>query len=324
MIQLFMAAALFALAAARVPALRRNGSDTVFMAGLFAGLSSLLLSPMVYYAVDPFIGGVNISKLLLNSFMIVGLWYLRTAVINAVSPEKDSRPDWLRRLPLTVSLLVQALFFALAGFAPTTTLWAKEDHNPLFAVLFALVMLFFIAWSSAQITWTCFRYVPQMRRSFRVGFSMVGLGTFISVLVMADMSFFSLNDVFRWVDQRHPLADLPFHAIEMVVVVLVGVGLTIPPVAGNMARRRAAARLDRTIEKVDLIRGRALADHPTERMLKIDEDATAQERLHRMIVEVWDAELAAATSGSPDSLLSREDRDYMLLVERDFDLGRTR
>lgn len=324
MIQLFMAAALFALAAARVPALRRNGSDTVFMAGLFAGLSSLLLSPMVYYAVDPFIGGVNISKLLLNSFMIVGLWYLRTAVINAVSPEKDTRPDWLRRLPLTVSLLVQALFFALSGFAPTTTTWAKEDHNPLFAVLFSLVMLFFIAWSSAQITWTCFRYVPRMRRSFRVGFSMVGLGTLISVLVMVDMTYFSLNDVLRWVDQRHPLATLPFHAIEMVVVVLVGVGLTIPPVAGNIARRRASARLDRTIEKVDLIRGRALAERPTDRMLKIDEDATAQERLHRMIVEIWDAELAAAIEGAPASLLSREDRDYMLLVERDFDLGRTR
>lgn len=324
MIQLFMAAALFALAAARVPALRRNGSDTVFFAGLFAGLSSLLLSPMVYYAVDPLIGGINIAKLLLNSFMIVGLWYLRTAVINAVAPEKDTRPDWVRRLPLTISLLVQALFFALSGFAPTTTLWAKEDHNPVFAILFSLVMLFFIAWSSAQITWTCFRYVPKMRRSFRIGFSMVGLGTFISVLVMADMTYFSLNDVLQWVDRGHPLANLPFHAIEMVVVVLVGVGLTIPPVAGNITRRRAAARLDRTIEKVDLIRGRALADRPTDRMLKIDEDATAQERLHRMIVEVWDAELAAATSGATESLLSREDRDYMLLVERDFDLGRTR
>jgi hypothetical protein len=40
-----------------------------------------------------------------------------------------------------------------------------------------------------------------------------------------------------------------------------------------------------------------------------------------MIVEIWDAELAAGTEGS---VLTREDRDYMLLVESDFDLGRTR
>ncbi|MEO3931379.1 hypothetical protein WMO79_01005 [Micrococcaceae bacterium Sec7.4] len=324
MIQLFMAAALFLLAAARLPARRRNGKDTVFLAGIFAGASSLLLSPMVYFAVDPLIGGVNVAKLALNSFMIVGLWYLRAAVLAAVSPHTDRRPDWLRTLPLTVSLTLQALFFVLAGFAPTEIIWGKEDHNPVFAVLFSLVMLFFIAWSSGQITWTCFRYVPRMRKSFRIGFSMVGLGTLLSVFVISVMIFFSINDVTSWVPRDSPLANLPFHELEMIVVVLVGVGLTIPPVAGHIDRRRAPARLTRTIEKVQQIRGRVLAEHPTDRMLKVNEDATPQERLHRMIVEIWDAELAAATMGSRVSALNREDRDYMLLVESDFDLGRTR
>lgn len=312
-----MAAALFALAAARVPALRRNGKDTVFLAGLFAGLSSLLLSPMVYFAVDPFIGGVNFSKVLLNSFMIVGLWHLRTAVLNAVSPDRPQRRNWIRRLPLTLSLAIQTLFFMLAGFAPTEIVWGKDDHNPVFAILFSLVMLFFIAWSSAQITWTCFRYVPSMRRSFKVGFSMVGLGTFISVLVMADMIYFSLNDVLRWAPQDSWLNRAPFHVIEMIVVVLVGIGLTIPPVAGAIDRRRAAARLALTIEKVEQIRDRALADQATDRMLKTDDEAPQLERLHRMVVEIWDAELAA----SGKSGVTAADRSYLLRVERDFNLA---
>lgn len=317
MIQLFMAAALFALAAARVPALRRNGKDTVFLAGLFAGLSSLLLSPFVYFAVDPLIGGVNVSKLLLNSFMMVGLWHLRTAVLDAVSPDRPRRADWIRRLPLTLSLLIQAVLFVLSGFAPTEIIWGNQDHNPVFAILFSQVMLFFIAWSSAQITWTCFRYVPSMRRSFKVGFSMVGLGTFISVLVMADMICFSLNTAGGWLAHDHFLATLPFHLIEMIVVVLVGVGLTIPPVAGAIDRRRAAARLALTIEKVEQIRDRALADQASDRMLKTDDEAPQLERLHRMVVEIWDAELAA----SGKSGVTAADRSYLLRVERDFNLA---
>lgn len=321
MIQLFMAGALFLLAAARIPALRRNGRDTVFMAGVFAGASSLLLSPGVYLAVDPLIGGVNVAKLLINTFMVLGLWHLRTAVLHAVSPDADSRPDWLRRLPLALALVLQAAFFVFAGLAPTETIWGVEDHDPVFAVLFVLVLTVFIGWSCGQISWACFRYVPRMRRSFRVGFSMVGLGTFLAVPVIAVMGFFSLANVLPWVDNSSWLAHLPFPQIEMIVVLLVGVGLTIPPVAGNVDRRRASTRLMRTIEKVEQIRSRALHGTNMDRVLKINEDATPQERLHRMIVEIWDAELAAGTEGS---VLTREDRDYMLLVESDFDLGRTR
>jgi hypothetical protein len=55
------------------------------------------------------------------------------------------------------------------------------------------------------------------------------------------------------------------------------------------------------------------------RILKADAGAEPHERLHRMIVEIWDAELAAAGR----SALNDEDRAYVLLVESDFGLERT-
>jgi hypothetical protein len=321
MTQLFMACALFALAAARVPARRRNGQDTVFMAALFAGASSLLMSPMVYETVDAVLGGINVTKLVLNSLMIVGLWYLRTAVLQAVSPETCSRPAWLRRLPLIGALVLQALFFVLTGPTVTTTQWGAHYEDRLPGVLFSMTSIVFIAWTCGEIAWTCFRYVPRMRRSFRVGFTMVGAGAVISCLVMLKMAQEALA---AFVPALRVFGDGDnFAAFEMVAVVLVGVGLTIPALAGRAERRQAAARLERTVAKVSVIRDKALQGADMDRVLEINEDATPQERLHRMIVEIWDAELAADKAGSGKSVLTREDRDYVLLVESDFGLSRT-
>jgi hypothetical protein len=61
MIQLLMAAVLFVLAAARIPAVVRNGRDTVFLAALFAAIGSVLMSPAVYATVDAHIGGMNVA-----------------------------------------------------------------------------------------------------------------------------------------------------------------------------------------------------------------------------------------------------------------------
>lgn len=317
MTQLFMACALFALAAARVPALRRKGEDAVFMAGVFAGASSLLMVPAVYESVDAALGGINITKLALNSLMMVGLWYLRTAVLNAVSPESCSRPRWLRNLPLIAALVLQAVFFVLTGPTVTTTQWGAHYEDRLPGVLFSMTSIVFIAWTCGEIAWTCFRYVPRMSRSFKVGFTMVGAGAVISCLVMLKMAQEALA---AFVPALRVFGDGDhFAPFEMIAVVLVGVGLTIPALAGRSERRQAAARLDRTITKVEAIRNKALASADMNRFLQADTEAAPHERLHRMIVEIWDAELAAGAN----SALTDEDRTYVLLVESDFGLKRT-
>ena len=73
MMQFLMAAALFLLAGARIPALLRSRSDLVFTCAVYGGVGSLLMSPVVYVPVDTALGGMNLVKLVLNSLMIVSL-----------------------------------------------------------------------------------------------------------------------------------------------------------------------------------------------------------------------------------------------------------
>jgi hypothetical protein len=324
MIQVFTACTLLILAAARLPARRRNGKDTVFVAALFAAASSLLLEPDIYRAVDAALGGINIAKLAANSFMMVALWYLRAGVLAAVRPGTDNRPSWRLELPLVGALLLKVIFFVMTG--PTTTMststaWGHDYEDRLPAVLFSMTFLIFMAWVCAEIAWNCFRYVPRMRRSFKIGFPMVGAGATISCLLMLKMAQEALVS---FVPALRIFGDGSYMApFEMAAASLVGVGLTITALAGRAHRRQAAARLERTVEKVAAIRDRALHNADMDRVLQINADATPQERLHRMIVEIWDAELAAHKAASGASALTREDRDYMLLVESDFDLSRT-
>jgi hypothetical protein len=314
MMQFIMAGALFLLGVARIPAIRRNGRDPVFMAAIFAGASSLLGSPNVYLAVDALLGGFNLVRLAVNTLMVIGLWYLRSAVVNAVSPDADRGRGWVRFAPLTVTLTLQAAFFFLAGPLPSTVSWGAYHRLP-FAAPFSLTMIAFIAWSCGEIAWACLRFVPRMRQSFRIGFSMVGLGCVISVATMVLMALGIIAAAFQ-LQSIYWAAALPFHWLELFAIVLVGVGLTIPAVAGRTARKRAALRLDRTLAKIGAIREKALKNADMDRILRADQGALPHERLHRMIVEIWDAELAAGGR----SALTDEDRAYVLLVESEFGL----
>lgn len=315
MMHLLMAGALYILAAARIPALRRNGHDTVFMAAVFAGTSGLLGNVPVYFFVDGLLGGINLGKLAMNSFMIVGLWYLRTAVVHAVSPDAGARSAWGRRLPLIITLALQTLFFVLTGPTASTNTWGTDYHHLLPAALFSMMMIAFIAWSCGEIAWACLTFVPRMRQSFQLGFIMVGLGSIISVIVMAALAADALSSAFPALSAISG-SNIPFHLLEMLAIVLVGVGLTIPAIAGRASRRKTEISRLITIAKVKPIRTRVLQSSNMERILQPDEAASSDELLHRMLVEIWDAELAA---GAGNSALTAEERSYLLSVESSLD-----
>jgi hypothetical protein len=314
MIQLLMAAVLFVLAAARIPAVVRNGRDTVFLAALFAAIGSVLMSPAVYTTVDAGIGGMNIAKLALHSAFIIGLWYLRCAVLEAIMPA-DTRRSLVRSLPLISTLILQLLFFVLTGPTVTTDSWGNY-HVRLPAALFSTVLIVFIGWVCSGVAGACFRYIPQMRRSFKVGFTMVGIGCVVGLLVMVRFTIGLLSAPVPALEA----VPVPSHAaigvMEMLAAILVGTGLTIPAMAGRTGRKRRARWEADTLAGVEPIRERVLQHAGAERLLESDPAAPARDRLHRMIVEVWDVELA-----SGGTLTARE-RTFLLAAEKQLDLNR--
>jgi hypothetical protein len=254
---------------------------------------------------------MNLVKLVLNSLMIISLWYLRLAAYAAIAPEAGGRRSWwTRTLPLTLTLTLQTAFFLLTGPTITTPAWGiYEDRFP--ALLFSLMLTLFICSMSAEIAVICFRYVPRMSRAFRVGFSMLGAGCIMGFLVMAEMCI-SLLARHLTVLSVLVRPDFPYHQLELVATVLAGAGLTIPAVAGRAARRNLHRWNIETLARIESIWAKALRSTSLDRTLEADPQAPVQDRLHRMIVEIWDADLAADTSAT---FLTAEERSYLLSVE---------
>jgi hypothetical protein len=319
MMQLSMAAALYLLALARVPALLKSGRDRVFMAALLTGTAALLTSPAVYPAVDQALGGQNVAKLAQHTSMMIGMWFIRGGILNGVAPVRERRPQRFRMVPLYAALVLQAVFF-LATDAGVTTMDFQGTYNKtLPGALFYSMVMIFTGWMCAEIAVVLRRIVPEMRGPFKLGFLLVGMGAFLGTISSAAM----VLDVLATAVPA--LAAFSFHetplqqVLDLVPTVLVGLGLTIPAVAGQLERTRTRRWEKNTLLRVAPIRDRALARTGTERTLRSDPRTTVTEQLHRMIVQIWDAELAVGDG----SALTAEDRAYLLTVERKLDLGRS-
>jgi hypothetical protein len=314
MIQIVMAAVLFFLAAARIPAVVRKGRDPVFLAAVFAGIASILMSPAVYAMLDGRLGGTNVVKLVLNSSMIVGLWYLRCAVLEAIMPG-DTRRALIRTLPLALTLALQTVFFVLTGPTTTTDSWGLY-HERLPAALFSTMLIMFVGWVCAGVAAACFRYIPRMRRSFKAGFTMVGAGCILGLFVSIKFTIGLLSVPVPALLAVPVPSDNFIRLLEMITIILVGAGLTVPAMAGRIVRKRQVRWEADTLAGVEPIRARVLQNVGPERVLENDPAAPVRERLHRMIVEVWDAELASGGTLTPG------ERTFLLAAEEQLDLNR--
>ena len=314
MIQLLAAAVLFVLAGARIPAMMRNRRDTVFLSALFAGAGSVLMSPYVYAAVDHRIGGINLAKLALHSSMIFSLWYLRCAVLEAIAPA-GTRRALVRSLPLTLTLASQLIFFILTGPTTTTDSWGLY-HDRLPAALFSAVLIVFMGWVCSGVGVACFRYVPRMRRSFKAAFTMVGAASVLGLFVTIKFTIGLLSVPIPALLAVPVPSDAVIRVVEMLTLILGGAGLTVPAVAGHTRLKRQARWAADTLAGVEPIRERVLQHAGADRLLESDPAAPARERLHRMIVEVWDAELASGGT------LTAQERTFLLAAEEQLDLNR--
>ncbi|MET4143792.1 hypothetical protein [Arthrobacter sp. UYCo732] len=315
MIQLLMAAALAILAAARLPVLIRNRQDTVFGAAVLAGCSALLTNTTAYSFVDLLLGGINLARLLMQMLMVLGLWALRKAVLDAVAPTRRRRA-LVRGIPLFLALGLQTTFFLLLGPTTTTTTWGDDHEGSVIGALFSVVGIAFISWVCGEIAVVCFKVIPGMRGVFRPGFTMVAVGCAIGSITMASMTAGVISAAYPPLAAFNWKSPDGYRALELLSIALVGIGLTLTAVTGHRRRVRIARWEREAFASVEPIREDALRKAGLQRTLESDSTAPLQDRLHRMIVEIWDADLAFGER----SLLTAEQRAYLLQVEQKLEL----
>lgn len=316
MIQLMMAAALAVLAAARLPVLVRKGRDTVFVAAVLAGGAALLTNPGVYTATDKALGGFNLARIIMQSLMVLGLWYLRKALLHAVAPEAG-RGSMLRRLPVIVTLALLVVFFIAIGPSPTTTTWGDDHERTVPGALFSFSGIAFISWICGEIAVVCWRHLPGMRGVFRPGFAMVAAGCTIGSLTMGYMAVDVVSHAMPILPVHYADDLTAFRILELISISLVGIGLTLTAVTGQRRRQQIARWEREALTRVEPIRERALKTAGLDRTLESDVDAPIQDRLHRLLVEIWDAQLKA---GADTPVITQDERAYLLSVEEKLDL----
>lgn len=310
------AAALYLLALARIPAVLRFGKDTVFFAAMLAGTAALLTTPAVYIFVDSLVGGRNVAKLIQHTLMVAGLWQLRVGLLHAIAPDIKRQRSKYRALPLYLTLILQTFFFFAAEVRATTAnFWDAYNASPAGA-LFSATVLVFVGIVCGELALACRRFVPRMHGPFKIGFTMVGIGSALgslsAVFMILDVLASAVPAMAAWNFHSTPV----YLIMQLVPTALIGQGLTIPAVAGR-AKRKHTERWEReTLARVQPIRERALQAAGLDRTLEPDSSAPAQDRLHRLVVEIWDAELAMGGA----SALTAEERAYLLTVEHRLDL----
>lgn len=306
-----MAAVLYLLGAARIHVVLNNKRDRVFNAAALAGTGALLTNPQVYVFADGLLGGENWARWAMHALMAFGLWQLRCAITEAVAQDNGQR-DRFGAAPMYITVVLQTLFFLMIVKKPTTTNFVDTFNTQPSGAAFYSMVIVFIGWVCAEIASACFRFVPKMHGVFKVAFSMVFVGSSLGIAAAAVMLCDALSHVIT------ALAPINFHTTPLYVVIqlipigLCGIGLTLPVLAGRVQKARNARWETETHAVVADLRNRVLSKVGSERTLGTHANTGTKDSLHRMVVEIWDAELASAD----DPALDSKERTYLLDVER--------
>jgi hypothetical protein len=140
---------------------------------------------------------------------------------------------------------------------------------------------------------TCFRFRGEMARPyFRVAFVLIGLGCALAVVMVLAVLGMNILHLLGELDAMTRLSYV-YDAALVGAMVLLCVGLALPPVARRLERRSDARAAAVLVERLSGVWDR-LTSERSEIRLDLPPTATGRHdapkrRLHRMLVEIQDA-----------------------------------
>jgi heme/copper-type cytochrome/quinol oxidase subunit 2 len=294
MIQEIAAAVIWCLALCLLPDLKRRKDKSILAAALTIATALTLNVDSIYIAGDHVLGNRNLLDLIANIFMVVGIYFLSCAILRAA--DVSETVDIHGRAGLTVlGIVVVALIvsFSLVDAPRTSTAFMRDFGSQWPAAVYSSVQFLYIGVVVAITGLTCFRFRGEMARPyFRIAFEFIGLGCALAVvLVLAVLGM----DVLHLMGDLEAMTRLSYvyDVALMGAMVLLCVGLALPPVARRLERRSDARAAAVLVERLSGVWDR-LTSERSEIRLDLPPTATGRHdapkrRLHRMLVEIQDA-----------------------------------
>ncbi|WP_424468073.1 hypothetical protein [Pseudoclavibacter helvolus] len=186
MISEVVAAFLWALVLAQLLRARRRKNHSVLYSALTITVSLTLNIDSVYLAVDAVLGGRNLADLIANALLMTGLYFLFLAVIGAAWTVGARFVRTPLRWFLAASLaVITVTFFFIDAPRSSTSFMIDYGAQPA-ASLYSILQFVFIGVVTGTGAYVCAVYAWRMNRwSYRIGFSLVGVGCVFAVALSA-------------------------------------------------------------------------------------------------------------------------------------------
>ena len=231
---LLVASCLGLLTLLRVSALWNPPARPAFMASLFATTGFTLYIEPVYAAVDPIMGGRNLTGLILALSVLAAFSQLHIAVTSAAGASANivanARRGSFRRHKVAwiLASLILIAGFLMSDLPVTSPSLMRTYGSQPGMMIFLVAASSFIAYTSASIVGVLVRHLRQMSAAFRFGFFLVCAGCLGAISLLAARSVLQLV-----ADRSIQESFSPYYGVgQGVAVICVAAGLSTSRLVG--------------------------------------------------------------------------------------------
>ncbi len=302
MIQTVAAAMIWLLVVCLLLGFRRRRDHSVLTAAITIAVALTLNIDQVYLGFDAVLGGRNFVDLLSNISMVVGIYFLSTAIIRAAKPDETvERRDTAGLVLLATVIVCLAASFSAVVTEGSSTRFMVDYGGQWPAALYSSIQFVYIGYVVSVAGVTCFRFRGDMLRPyFRMAFTSIGVGCSFAVLLVLLVLAMDVLHLHGRLDAMRAISPI-YDAAVVAAMTFLCVGLAIPPVARRILRRNQSATEAELVSDLTKIWENTTKKRQNVRLVRDTEMISHQDhaqRLHRMLVEVQDALLVEPGLGS--------------------------
>jgi hypothetical protein len=295
---------------------RRKSHSVLWFALTLATALTITIDP-VYVSLDGIFGGRNLLHLVANVLMAVSMFFLSRAILSG-TPRRTSRSIGWASVALAASALTITVFFFLTRAPVSSTAYMLEYGEQLSAAIHSSGLFVYVGTVMGLSSWAILRGLTAISSaSVRAGLLISALGCLAVVALSVVIMIMNIAHVFRREDVLRYLLPA-YDPLYIAAFVLLFVGLSIPPAARRIGRRRQRARDDAITRGLQPLWER-LGQSDSDLWSGVPRDADSTRRLHRRVTEIRDALLRTGLTPRANEKQLLEEADARLRVSDSLD-----